>query len=64
MVHRLTPLPVTLKDPIEIDNVVAETLVDHPDFIKDIAHLTANALVQVHGSDSEFGETQIRGMTG
>jgi hypothetical protein len=44
--------------------VVAETLVDHPDFLQDIAHLTANALVQVHGSDTEFSETQIRGVAG
>jgi len=64
VVHKLPPLPVTLRDPIEIDNVVAETLVNHPDFLKDIARLTANALVQVHGSDSVFSETQIRGMAG
>ena len=64
VVHKLPPLPETLKNPIEIDNVVAETLVDHPDFLHDIAHLTANALVQVHGSDAEFSETQIRGVAG
>jgi hypothetical protein len=64
VVHKLPALPVTLKNPIEIDNVVAETLVDHPDFLQDIAHLTANALVQVHGSDTEFSETQIRGVAG
>ena len=64
MVHKLPALPITLKNPIEIDNVVAETLVDHPDFLQDIAHLTANALVQVHGSDMEFSETQIRGVAG
>ena len=27
VVHKLPALPATLKDPIEIDNVVAETLV-------------------------------------
>ena len=64
VVHKLPALPVTLKDPIEIDNVVAETLVDHPDFLQDIARLTANALVQVHGSDSEYSESQIRGVAG
>jgi hypothetical protein len=64
VVHKLPALPDTLKDPIEIDNVVAETLVDHQDFLQDIAHLTANALVQVHGSDTEFSETQIRGVAG
>jgi hypothetical protein len=64
MDDRLPPLPLTLKDPIEIDNVVAETLVDPTDLLKDIADLTANTLDQVHGSDSEFGKTQIRGMAG
>jgi hypothetical protein len=64
VVHKLPALPVTLKNPIEVDNVVAETLVDHSDFLQDIAHLTANALVQVHGSDTEFSETQIRGVAG
>lgn len=53
---------VTLKDPIEIINLVAETLVDHPDFLQDISHLTANALVRVHGYDAEFSDTQIRGV--
>jgi hypothetical protein len=64
VVKKLPALPATLQDSAEIDNVVAETLVDHPDFLQDIAHLTANALVQVHGADAEFSETQIRGVAG
>jgi hypothetical protein len=64
VVHKLPALPVTLKNPIKIDKVVAETLVEHQDFLQDIAHLTADALVQVLGCDAYFSETQIRGVVG
>jgi hypothetical protein len=64
VVHKLPTIPATLNDPIEIDNVVAETLVEHPDFLQDIAQLTADALAQVHGEDEEYSESQIRGIAG
>ena len=44
--------------------MVAETLVEHPDFLQDIAQLTADALAQVHGEDEEYSESQIRGIAG
>ena len=64
VVHKLPSLPGNLKDAIEIDNVVAEALVNHSDFLRDIAQLTATALLQVHGSDALFSESSIRGMAG
>lgn len=64
VVHKLPALPDDLKQAIEIDNVVADVLVNHADFLRDIAQLTATALLQVHGSDALFSESTIRGMAG
>jgi hypothetical protein len=62
IVHKLPALPASLGEPVEIDRVVADTLVAHPDFVSDIARLTAAALLQVHGGSASLEEHAVRSM--
>ncbi len=64
VVHKLPTLPESLKDHIEIDNVVVDVLLTHQDFLKDIGELTARALLQVHGASAELNTAAVRGMAG
>ncbi|MCP9774875.1 hypothetical protein KBY58_05930 [Cyanobium sp. HWJ4-Hawea] len=64
VVHKLPVLPESLKDHIEIDNVVADSLLAHQDFLDDIGELTARALLQVHGANADFDMAAVRGMAG
>ncbi len=64
VVHKLPTLPEFLKDHVEIDNVVADVLMSHQDFLKDIGELTARALLQVHGASAELNTAAVRGMAG
>lgn len=64
VVSKLPPLPESLRDHIEIDNVVADTLADHDDFVRDIALMAASALLQVHGLSAEFSREDVKGMAG
>jgi len=64
VVHKLPALPESLKDHIEIDNVVVDVLMTHHDFLKDIGELTARALLQVHGASAELKTAAVRGMAG
>ena len=64
VVTKLPQLPESLSDHIEIDNVVADTLTDHDDFVRDIAFLTATALLQVHGPSAEISKDDVKGIAG
>jgi hypothetical protein len=64
VVHKLPTLPESLKDHIEIDNVVADALMTHQDFLRDIGELTALALLQVHGESAELNTAAVRGIAG
>jgi hypothetical protein len=64
VVHKLPTLPESLKDHIEIDNVVVDVLMTHQDFLKDIGELTARALLQVHGARAELNTAAVLGMAG
>lgn len=60
IVHKRPALPASLGQAEEIDHVVADTLVAHDDFVSDIAHLTAAALLQVHGSTASLDDDKVR----
>lgn len=64
VVTKLPQLPESLREHVEIDNVVADTLTDHADFVRDIALLTASALLQVHGPSAEISKNDVKGMAG
>ncbi|MEB3265430.1 MAG: hypothetical protein VKN13_02325 [Cyanobacteriota bacterium] len=60
IVHKRPALTSTLRHSEDIDHVVADTLVAHVDFVNDIAHLTAAALLQVHGGSANLGDDAVR----
>ena len=61
LAHKLPAVNATPQDPIEIDPAVAGTFSNHTSLLRDIAHLTANALIRVHDTDADSAKPRSVG---